>query len=360
MSGFVKLDCGITESSLWHDRDARSLFLTALVMAGPFVLDAAMEQLEVRELKPTGWMVPPGRYGFVRVSGAALIKRDGIEEEKGWRALEALCAPDPDSRSNAFDGRRLARIDGGYVVLNHAPYRDKDYSAADRARRYRDRRKAGATAESSRDDRDDGVRQRDTYASASASDCESASEKQRQEDSIQGERPGVTNLGSFLTAHDFGRFKDQVVGYIRASRSSTAVLAMFEMHLAGEMGHEKATPEQLGLALQHYAAAGHEQFNAMLFAGFIRKAKAMPERAERRRASAAEDSHIVEEQRQREQREREDRDQQLLVDFARRSEERYMGLKQQAEASIDKRHTGETRANMVRGALIALVRKETR
>ena len=41
--------------------------------------------------------------------------------------------------STAYDGRRLVRIDGGFIVLNFAVYREKDHSAAKRQREYRER-----------------------------------------------------------------------------------------------------------------------------------------------------------------------------------------------------------------------------
>ena len=54
-------------------------------------------------------------------------------------ALERLGSPEPGSRSSSFDGRRLIRIDGGYLVLNYMAYRDKDHTAAERMRRMRAR-----------------------------------------------------------------------------------------------------------------------------------------------------------------------------------------------------------------------------
>ena len=42
--GFVKLDCAIVDSSLWVERDHRSLFITALVMAEPFEFSGPHER----------------------------------------------------------------------------------------------------------------------------------------------------------------------------------------------------------------------------------------------------------------------------------------------------------------------------
>lgn len=138
---FVKLDCAIVDSSLWVERDTRSIFITALVMAEPHELTAAAPQIAVDSLQETGWMVPPGWYGLVRAAGTGIVRRDGLDLVAGMAALRALGNPDPHSRSQRHDGRRLVRINGGYIVLNYFEYRDRDYGAAERMRRLRSRRK---------------------------------------------------------------------------------------------------------------------------------------------------------------------------------------------------------------------------
>ena len=126
-------------SSIWPDRSAREIFITALLMAEPLELTKPIEQLEVRSLKPTGWVVPVGWYGFVPAAGIGIIHRAMVDQDAGLPALERLCLPEPESRSKRFDGRRLARVDGGFIVLNFFEYRDRDYTAAERSRRYRER-----------------------------------------------------------------------------------------------------------------------------------------------------------------------------------------------------------------------------
>ena len=144
---FVKLDCGLLRSSLWVERDHRSLFLTALLMAEPYELATPTPQLYTRTLDETGWIVPAGWYGFIRAAGVGIIRQDGMEREAGLAALEALASPDPESRSQDFEGRRLVRIDGGYLALNYFKYRDYDHTGAERQQRMRDRKKAKAEAE---------------------------------------------------------------------------------------------------------------------------------------------------------------------------------------------------------------------
>ncbi len=157
MSGFVKIDQGILASTLWVDRDARDVFLTALLMAQPHELREPAPQLEVDSLAETGFVVPPGWYGFVPASGKGIIHRSLVPDENaGMRALRMLGSPDPESRTPDFDGRRLIRIQGGYLVLNYIRYRERDYTAADRSRRWRDRQKLkrDATRSPTRDTRD--------------------------------------------------------------------------------------------------------------------------------------------------------------------------------------------------------------
>lgn len=145
---FVKLDCGILDSTLWFDRPAREVFLTALLMARPFTTEEHHEQLEVRSLDETGWSVPPGEYGFVHAAGPGIVGRSGLDRDEGMEALHRLGAPEKDSRSSDFDGRRLVRVDGGYIVLNYQKYRDKDHTNAERQRRYRERHRNTVTDES--------------------------------------------------------------------------------------------------------------------------------------------------------------------------------------------------------------------
>jgi len=142
---FVKLDCGMINSTIWVDREAREVFITALLMAEPFGTTEPLEQLEVRTSRATGWVVPPGAYGFVPAAGVGIVRAAGVELEKGLQALERLGSPEGDSRNPAWEGRRLVRVDHGYIILNYAAYRERDYTAAERQRRYRENAKRTPT-----------------------------------------------------------------------------------------------------------------------------------------------------------------------------------------------------------------------
>lgn len=137
---FVKLDCGILNSTLWFAKASRDVFITALLMAEPVDLATDVPQLQVFTLEPTGWEVPAGWYGLVPAAGVGIIERAKVGHEEGFRALEALGKPEDGSRSQEFGGRRLVRVDGGYLVLNYMKYRDRDYGAKERMRRLRARR----------------------------------------------------------------------------------------------------------------------------------------------------------------------------------------------------------------------------
>ena len=138
---FVKLDCGILDSTLWIERECREVFITALLMAEPYELTKPAEQIAVESLDHTGFIVPAGWYGFVHAAGPGIVRRSMVEHEAGMVALARLGDPDPASRSKQFDGRRLVRVDGGFIVLNFITYREKDASNANRQKRWRERQR---------------------------------------------------------------------------------------------------------------------------------------------------------------------------------------------------------------------------
>jgi hypothetical protein len=139
---FVKLDTGILDSTLWIDRDLREVFITALLMAQPVDFNESQQQIKVDSMERTEFYAPPGWYGFIRAAGIGIINRAGVNKESGMEALRKLGEPELDSRSLDFDGRRLIRVDGGYLALTFMKHRDRDHTAADRQKRLRERKKA--------------------------------------------------------------------------------------------------------------------------------------------------------------------------------------------------------------------------
>jgi len=146
MAGFVKLDCGMLQSSIWFDRDVRDLFITALLMATPHEITVPTPTIATDSLDDGGMVVPPGWYGFVAAAGTGIVHRSMIDPKRGPECLKALASPEPDSRSPAFGGRRMVRINGGFLILNYINYREKDYTSKDRSKRWRDRKKQDGNA----------------------------------------------------------------------------------------------------------------------------------------------------------------------------------------------------------------------
>lgn len=100
MAGYTKLFSSIITSSIWQEDNAtRIVWITMLATA-----DA---------------------NGLVEgaVPGLAHIARVDLDECQ--RALMRLQSPDPYSRTQDFDGRRIETTDGGWRILNYAYYREK-------------------------------------------------------------------------------------------------------------------------------------------------------------------------------------------------------------------------------------------
>jgi len=57
------------------------------------------------------------------IPGMAAIARMSLKDAQ--ESIDALCAPDPHSRSKEYDGRRLIETDGGWLIVNYAKYRQK-------------------------------------------------------------------------------------------------------------------------------------------------------------------------------------------------------------------------------------------
>ena len=113
---FVKLDVGILDSSLWiEDAATRIVFITMLAMCDP--------------------------KGLCAATASGIARRANLPLNQVRDAVAQLEAPDAESRTVEHEGRRIQRVDGGYLVLNYVKYRVKDSTAADRARLYRRRKR---------------------------------------------------------------------------------------------------------------------------------------------------------------------------------------------------------------------------
>lgn len=138
---YIKLDTGILNSTLWTDRSARDIFITSLLMAVPYEFILPLQQYRIDGFKLTGFELPAGWYGFVEAAGPGIVRRALLSETEGMDALRRLGDPDPHSRSDAYEGRRMIRIGGGYAIINYMDYLLRDTKAAERVRRFRERKK---------------------------------------------------------------------------------------------------------------------------------------------------------------------------------------------------------------------------
>lgn len=112
MSGYSKLFSEIVTSSIWSEDDkTRIVWITMLALKD-------------------------GR-GFVPAALPGLANAARVTIDECARAIAKLEAADKYSRTPDNDGRRVQRIDGGWIVLNHDKYRDK---RGDEARREYQRR----------------------------------------------------------------------------------------------------------------------------------------------------------------------------------------------------------------------------
>jgi len=64
------------------------------------------------------------RHGYVGASVPGLAARARVPVPAVRAALEKFLAPDPDSRSKEFEGRRIEVSDRGWTLLNYARFRD--------------------------------------------------------------------------------------------------------------------------------------------------------------------------------------------------------------------------------------------
>jgi hypothetical protein len=113
---YTKLDNAILDSSIWlEDSDTCKLWITLLAMA---------------DANGMVWATSPG------ISG-----RSHVPLDKTRTALNIFLSPDPDSKSSKNEGRRIARVEGGYLILNYEDYRIKDHTNAARQQRFREKKK---------------------------------------------------------------------------------------------------------------------------------------------------------------------------------------------------------------------------
>jgi hypothetical protein len=91
---FTKLQRAIVTSSIWmEDNETRLVWITLLALCD--------------------------RDGIARCSPRGLAHQARVSEAGCERAIEILSKPDPDSRDQSDDGRRIERVNAGFYVINY-------------------------------------------------------------------------------------------------------------------------------------------------------------------------------------------------------------------------------------------------
>jgi hypothetical protein len=118
---FTKLFGSITDSTIWaEDHATRLVWITMLAMAD--------------------------RHGYVGASVPGLAHRARVTTEEADAALAKFLAPDPYSRSQEHEGRRIEVADRGWALLNYERFRDmRDEEARKEYERHRKREQRAAT-----------------------------------------------------------------------------------------------------------------------------------------------------------------------------------------------------------------------
>ena len=145
-NSFTKLFSSITESTVWCESHAtRIVWITMLAMAD--------------------------RKGRVSASVPGLANRARVTLEECEHALSRFMEPDRYSRTPDNDGRRIEKIDGGWVLLNYAKYREmRDHDARVEYQREWDRTHRSKSPENPTDsDKSDQIRPLPTKAEAEES-----------------------------------------------------------------------------------------------------------------------------------------------------------------------------------------------
>lgn len=99
VAGYTKFFTHMLDSSVWClSKEARILWVTML-------------------LKKNGEQI-------VEASLPGLARAANLTVEETKKALRELMSPDPDSRTKDEEGRRVVKVEGGWLIVNGNKYRD--------------------------------------------------------------------------------------------------------------------------------------------------------------------------------------------------------------------------------------------
>lgn len=156
---FAKLDSAITESSLWsEDLHVRIVFLSFLARKD--------------------------ETGFVSGARSGLIRVCNVTAEQFDDAVLKLSSPDPESKTPDFEGRRISKIDGGYVVLNSDKYRLPEDTKKENHKLYMQKWREERENVNSREITNNHTRSPSVSVSASVSSSESVTKKPKRDKTV--------------------------------------------------------------------------------------------------------------------------------------------------------------------------------
>lgn len=333
---YVKLFSSLLDSSVWQESVATKIvWVTILMMAD--------------------------EQGIVYAALPGLAARAGVSREDCAAALAIFEAPDPNSRTSDHEGRRVEKIEGGWLVLNHKLYREirtkHQRTEAERQRRHR----ANKTGVTKRDSHDASRPSQDITPTASAS----VAAVDLAKNTLPDKKPvGRDNdpldpvlAEAKLDLVPFGESAGEIRAFLRSQRAPLSVALVLASHLTDIHG-PPSTPAALALAVREFSANGEEKFSARFFAAFVKRAEKVlagkPSRVQARQEERFISNEDVEIERHR----REEAEvAALLADFERTHGDEFETLKVKAESSVDRKVKGMYRATMVRTALVKLIRE---
>lgn len=122
MTGYTKLFSSIVASSIWdEDKNTKILWVTMLALKGANQIVESTER-------------------FLAISSR-------LTSQECADALAKLESPDPASKSNEWEGRRIKRVEGGWLILNGERYsqmltlQERRQYNSEKQKEYRARRK---------------------------------------------------------------------------------------------------------------------------------------------------------------------------------------------------------------------------
>jgi hypothetical protein len=161
-AGFVKLDCGIVDSTIWAEPDD--------VLRAWIALLAKCDQ-----------------HGVAKVTIPAMAILCRITNQRMAEIITLFESPDQYSRNDEDEGRRIEKVEGGYRLLNYSAYRAKrdDDSRREYQREWdRENRPSGHARATVRQQSDNSQKQSDTIRhNPTQAEAEAEAEAERAKES---------------------------------------------------------------------------------------------------------------------------------------------------------------------------------